>query len=85
MDDAEPAVLRFAYTFAFDDGATRSFEVVLDHRTLAVARSPAGPLPEWTRDMWLSGHRAVIESLEVPSALSAVASGWRFWVGSRIR
>ena len=49
MDDAEPAVLRFAYTFAFDDGATRSFEVVLDHRTLAVARSPAGPLPEWTR------------------------------------
>jgi hypothetical protein len=49
LDDPVPSVLGFSYTFAFDDGATRSFAIQLDHATLAVTEAPTGPLPEWTR------------------------------------
>ncbi|RMH57864.1 MAG: hypothetical protein D6679_05750 [Candidatus Hydrogenedentota bacterium] len=39
----------FRYTFSFEDGTERTFEVHLDPVTLALVAPISDPLPEWTR------------------------------------
>lgn len=46
-DDDDKAV-NYRYTFSFEDGSEKTFEVHLDYETLAMTAPPREDLPEWT-------------------------------------
>ena len=48
MDEAKP-YLWYRYTFTFDDGVRKVFEVRLDSKTQSILPIPRDKIPEWTR------------------------------------